>query len=90
MLTNTDHLTIDLIEDDRPERFTGTPPEIISRMNATAFSPCENPQQFMARWNYYYGGLNGRTLRTETAAAFVEDLIGFGLARRVEDGNQND
>lgn len=90
MLTDTDHLTIDLIEDDRPERFTGTPPEILSRMNATAFAPCENPRQFMARWNYYYGGLKGRTLRTESAAAFVEDLIALGLARRVEETNPSD
>ena len=90
MITDTTRITIDLIEDDRPERFTGTPAEILAAMNATAFAPCDSPEAYMARWNKFYSGVNGKTLRTESAAAFVEDMIAFGSARLVEAGNLSD
>jgi len=90
MFTDTTPITIELIEDDRPERFTGTPAEIVAAMNATAFAPCDSAQAYMARWNYYYGGVKGRTLRTESPAAFVADMIAFGIARLVEGVNPSE
>ena len=87
MITPTARLTIDLIEDDRPERFSGTPAEIVEAMNVTAFAPCESAAVYMARFNRFYDMAKGRTLRTTSAAAFVEDMLAFGIARRVEEDN---
>lgn len=89
MITPTTRLTIDLIEDDRPERFSGTPAEIVEAMNVTAFAPCESAGAYMARFNRYFDAVNGRTLRTTTAAAFVEDMLACGIARRVEEDNHS-
>jgi hypothetical protein len=84
MLDENTRLTIELT-DDRPERFTGTPAEIVDAMNETAFAPCENARAFMARWNQFYEMVHGRTFRTESAAAFVEDMLAAGAAVRVDE-----
>jgi hypothetical protein len=43
----------------------------------------------MARFNRYFPefGGGGRTARTESFAAFVTDLMAFGVMRLVEDDN---
>lgn len=88
-ITETTVLTIDLHAGDRPERFSGTPEEIVTAINNTSFHPEPTPQGFMARFNRYFPefGGDGRTARTETFAAFVEDLIAFGVMRVVADDN---
>lgn len=82
-------LTIDLVEDDRPERFSGTPDQIVAAMNDTAFSRCDSPQEYMARWNRFYDAINGKTFRTESTATFVEDMLTAGVAVRVDDVKAN-
>ncbi|NCC40378.1 MAG: hypothetical protein EOM21_13150 [Gammaproteobacteria bacterium] len=84
MLDENTRLTIELT-DDRPERFTGTPAEIVAAMNESAFAPCETARAFMARWNQFYEMVNGRAFRTESAAAFVEDMLEAGAAVRVDE-----
>lgn len=85
MLTETVRLTIDLLDDDRRERFTGTPAEIVDAMNETAFAPCENARAYMARWNQFYAMVNGQTFRTDSAATFIEDMLAAGTAVRVDE-----
>ncbi len=89
MITPDTILTIDLLTDDRPERFHGTPEEIVTAMNDTAFSRCDSPQAYMARWNRFYEGLHGRTFRTDSCAAFVEDMLAVGVAAKVDSENVN-
>lgn len=89
MLTETTVLTIELT-DDRPERFTGTPEQIVTEMNETAFVPAESPRAFMARFNRFSAVTHGETMRNETFAAFVEDLIKTGAARRLDADNPSD
>lgn len=87
-ITENSRLTIDLLADERPERFSGTPEEIVTAINATSFHPEPTPQGFMARFNHFFPMLgDGRTARTDSFAAFVTDLITFGVARLVEDDN---
>ena len=88
-ITETTILTIDLLADVRPERFTGTPEQIITAINASAFCPHPNPQAFMARFNQTVPTLcgDGRTARTDSYAAFLEDMITLGAATRVDDDN---
>ena len=89
MLTETTILTIELTE-DRPERFTGTPEQIVTEMNATAFVPAESPRAFMARFNRFSAVTHGETMRNETFAAFVEDLLNTGAALRVDSDKASD
>ena len=88
-ITENTVLTIDLLADERPERFSGTPEAIVTAINATSFHPEPTPQGFMTRFNRYFPefGGDGRTARTDSYAAFVTDLITFGVARLVEDDN---
>ncbi len=89
-LADTDTLTIELIDDHR-ERFTGMPAAIVAEMNATAFAPCETPRAYVAQFNRFFALTNGgRTLRTESFAAFVEDMLTFGVARRVDSDKPSD
>lgn len=89
MITPDTILTIDLLTDDRPERFHGTPEAIVTAMNDTAFSRCDSPQAYMARWNKFYEGFHGRTFRTDSYATFVEDMLAAGVAVTVDSENAN-
>ena len=73
--------TIELLTDDRPERFDGTPADIVQAMNATAFSPVESSDAYMERFAHYAQLMQGHDIRTGTPAQFLSDLIACGLAR---------
>lgn len=77
-------LTLDLLMDDKPERFFGTPADIVSAMNDTAMDPTPDNASYMARFSRFAKLVNGQKIRTETEAAFVEDMISAGLARRAD------
>lgn len=88
-ITENTVLTIDLYAGDRPERFSGTPEEIVTAINNTAFYPSPTPRAFMAWFNQSFPALcgDGRTARTDSFAAFLADMIELGAARLVEDDN---
>lgn len=79
-------LTIALHGGKRPERFHGTPAEIVRVMHATAFIPAENDQSYMERFAHFSELIDGRPLRTTSAEAFIADLLALGIAERIEDG----
>jgi hypothetical protein len=83
-LTSETRLTLDLLGGKRPERFEGTPAEIVQLMNATAFIPEADAQAYMARFARYSQMIDGRPIRTTSAEAFIEDLLALGIAVRVK------
>jgi hypothetical protein len=83
-LTSDTRLTLDLLGGKRPERFEGTPAEIVQVMNATAFIPEEDGQAYMVRFSRYSQMIDGRPIRSESPEAFIEDLLALGIAVRVQ------
>jgi hypothetical protein len=86
-LTSETRLTLDLLSGKRPERFEGTPAEIVRAMNETAFIPEEDAQAYMVRFARYSQMIDGRPIRTTSAEAFIEDLLTLGMAVRVQTGD---
>lgn len=62
------------------ERFQGSAEQILESMNRTAIIPCDNYQQYMARWNRHCDNLGLPTLDNTTARSFVRDMIRLGYA----------
>ena len=83
-LSETDMIAIELLMDDKPEYFSGTPAEIVTAMNNTAFVPEPDASAYMARFQHYAKLVGGFHVRTETPAVFVEDMVTHGLARTVD------
>jgi hypothetical protein len=77
-------ITVDLLMDDKPERFFGTPADIVTAMNDTAMDPTPDNASYMARFARFARLVNGQEIRTASEAAFVEDMIAAGLARRAD------
>lgn len=82
--SETDMIAIELLMDDKPEYFSGTPAEIVKAMNGTAFVPEPDTDAYMKRFQHYAKLVGGFHIRTETPALFVEDMVTHGLARTVE------
>jgi len=74
-------IAIELLTDDRPERFSGTPAEIVAAMNNTAFAPMADATAYMERFAHYAQLVEGHAIRTGSATLFLTDLITRGLAR---------
>lgn len=83
-LSETDMIAIELLLDDKPEYFSGTPAEIVKAMNGTAFVPEADAAAYMARFQRYAKLVGGHEIRAETPAVFVEDMLTHGLARTVD------
>lgn len=80
-IQETEMIAIELLTDERPERFDGTPAEIVEAMNNTAFSPMPDRTAYMERFAHYADLIEGQAIRTSTPALFLTDLISCGLAR---------
>ncbi len=81
-------LTLDLLGGKRPERFHGTPAEIVRTMNDTAFAPTADSRAYMERFARFAGWVQGQRIRTDSEAVFLEDLFEVGLARWVVRGGE--
>jgi hypothetical protein len=77
-------MIIDMLTEDRPERFSGTAESITEQLNNTAFSPMPDAKQYRERFAHYAKLMEGRSIRTDSADEFIEDIIREGLARRVD------
>lgn len=80
-IQETTVINIELLTDDRPERFTGTPAEIVEAMNNTAFAPMPDSTAYMERFTHYADLIEGHEIRASSASLFLSDLIRCGLAR---------
>ncbi|MEA1050506.1 hypothetical protein U5801_11890 [Lamprobacter modestohalophilus] len=80
-IQETEMIAIELLDDDRPERFDGTPAEIVEAMNNTAFAPMPDATAYMERYAHYANLVEGHAVRTSTASLFLTDIIACGLAR---------
>ena len=86
-IQETDVITVELLMDDKPEYFTGTPAEIVEGMNNTAMAPETDSAAYMARFQRFAKLVAGHEIRVDNEAVFVESMIGAGLARTVDRPN---
>lgn len=67
------------------DEFSGSPEDIVAKMNATAMMPCDTTAEYVARWNQMAELVGWPTVNATSAGEFLDGLVEAGYAEIIGD-----